>query len=156
MISRTADPQLLTISRLSPDDLHRQALLDSSRLTQALNAVVAPGGAPVVGLTVSTRLIRLDRYIGPELGRILNATPTVLSRVRLALQERVPTLSLHIGVARIGWGSQPLLDVLHDTTDSSIALRAFCNVQYEPTIGALTSALSKTGLLEVGTDVPAY
>src|SRR5262249_1809530 len=106
--------------RTSPDGLHRRAIESAKMLVDAYNGLIGAGdltGKPI-GLTISTRFIKLHRYLGKELARTLAANKDLLARVRLALSEQIPPMSLHLGVVRIGWQAAPLLDVLYDTTDS--------------------------------------
>ncbi|MGH7437743.1 MAG: hypothetical protein ACRENE_18865, partial [Polyangiaceae bacterium] len=67
-------------------------------------AAKAQGTTNAVGLTVSSRFMKVADYIGNELARLLGAQPAVLAAVRLALIEEVVPMSLHVGVARIGVG----------------------------------------------------
>jgi len=139
--------------RMSPDRLHDQAIQTASAICAAYNGLVQ---GQQLGLTVSTRFIKLHEYLGPELGRMLGGSPKILSKVRLTLAEKVDPMSLHLGVSRIGWGATPLVDVLHDTTDSDTNLYAFCHLQFDPNIGQLTDALSRAGHISAGVAVPAY
>ncbi len=119
--------------RLSPDALHLRAL--------DLSAMLIAVSGNKIGLTASSRFVRVADYIGRELERVLDGKPSVLGRTRLSLWESVKPMSLHLGVIRIGDGQAPLVDVLYDTTDSMPNLRAFCSVAYHPTIDALLKRL---------------
>jgi len=55
--------------------------------------------------------------------------------------ERVPPMSLHLGLVRIGSGSSPLWDVLYDTTDSDRNHPAFAFLPYTREAGLIASAL---------------
>ncbi len=143
--------------RTSPDRLHGTALKVAGVLrdayTQLVNAHALKGAA--IGLTVSTRLIKLHRYVGNELGRLLDGKPEALARARLELAERVAPMSLHIGVVRIGWKAVPLIDVLYDTTDSDANLWPFANLRFSPLFGQIVDLLVANGFLQVGTPVDA-
>jgi hypothetical protein len=65
-------------------------------------------------------------------------------------------MSLHIGVVRFGFGAQPLMDVLFDTTDSAPNLRAFCHVTYEPALPPLVAHVSSILSVDFGVSVPAF
>ncbi len=144
--------------RTSPDGLHRRAILTAKMLVNAYNGLIAAGslsGKPI-GLTISTRFTKLHRYLGDELARTLAGSKERLARVRLALSEQAPAMSLHLGVVRIGWQSAPFLDVLFDTTDSDSNLTPFCNVQYHQDIGRLATALTTAGYMDLGDSVEAF
>lgn len=135
-----------------------RALLDAKTLLRSYNAAVAAkllSGSPI-GLTLSTRFIKLHEYMGAELQRVLGNRPKTLSRVRLFLSEQVSPMSLHLGVIRIGWHSTPMIDALFDTTDTDSNLTPFCNVQYVSSVGHLASALRQLGALDLGPAVDAY
>jgi len=144
--------------RTSPDKLHRRAILSAKAVVEVFNALAKSGSisASQIGLTVSTRFVKLHEYVGVELSRMLESRKSTLSRVRLTLCERIPPMSLHVGVVRIGWQSVPLLDALFDTTDTDSNLTPFCNVQYERTIGELATVLTRRGQINLGQAVDAY
>jgi hypothetical protein len=135
--------------RMSPDRLHTKAVYLGTMI------VAATGGA--MGLSCSSRMIRLASYVGSELGPSLAAKPEVLGAARLALWEKVPPMSLHLGVVRFGAGKVPLLDVLYDTTDSAPNMRAFCYVAYHPGMIATVDRLLTLGLIDdLGVPVKAF
>ena len=136
--------------RTTPDEIHAAALRVGHFLKYEINA--NRRAARRFGITVSAKFRKLADYVGKELGTSLQGRPATLARARLALWEKVPPMSLHIGVARIGWGPIPLLDVLYDTTDTEHNMRAFCHVVFDQTMAAL--ALS-TGL-DLGVSIAAF
>lgn len=110
--------------RTSPDALHVAGL----DIATKLGAVVAASeGLPYPLLT--TRFAPLRDYVGRELAQVV--VPGRLGPVRLALLERVPPMSRHVGIVRIGGEAQPLLDVLFDTTDSDVQLPLFAYVVFQ-------------------------
>jgi len=119
--------------RITPDRLHT--------LGVNLGTMIVATTGNGLGLSCSSRMIRLAAYVGPELGRILADRPSVLGTTRLSLWESVPPMSLHLGVIRFGAGKVPLLDVLYDTTDSAPNMRAFCYVAYHPEMVAAVERL---------------
>jgi hypothetical protein len=134
--------------RISPDTLHGAAL----RAGKAVADLLASNEIPV-GVTVSTRLMRLVRY-HEELGRLLASSKRVLGRTRLALWEDVPSMSLHVGLVRIGVGASPLIDILFDTSDSSRNTHAFCHVLFHPSAKACSDALGES--ISWGQQVAAF
>jgi len=143
--------------RTSPDRLHRAALTLARAIITAYGHVARSEKLtpPEIGLTVSTRFIKLHRYVGDELARLLAGSPA-LGRTRLALCERVAPMSLHLGVVRIGWEAAPLIDVLYDTTDSDKNLWPYANVQFHPLVGQIVDVLVARGQINVGQAVIAY
>jgi hypothetical protein len=133
--------------RLSPGILHARALELGSIL------ITATGGK--LGMSVSSRITRLPRYVR-ELGAGLGLERDILARTRLALWERVPPMSQHIGVVRFGFGAQPLMDVLFDTTDSVPNLRAYCYVAYDPAMPPLVRHVTSVMPLDLGVAISAF
>jgi len=144
--------------RASPDRLSRRAILSAKTLVNCHNELVDGGHMPgqPLGLTIGTRFMKLHEYLGGELDRVLANKRSALARVRLLLSEKVPPMSLHLGVVRVGWRAVPLLDVLFDTTDADSNLIAFCNVQYDEEMGQLAKVLTHLGMLDLGHAVNAY
>lgn len=134
--------------RLSPDVLHSRALELGGVLTTATGGKLA--------LTVSARFTRLSQYVEAELETVLNRLPGTLGRTRLALWERVPPMSLHLGVLRFGMGAAPLLDVLFDTTDSEPNMRAFCHVAYHPDVVTLVASVCNAVGYDLGPSIAAF
>jgi hypothetical protein len=117
--------------RMSSDFLHKEGIDRANRILNIVNALLAHLKQPPIGVTLSTRFMRSRDYVGEELGRLLEATPRLLGRVRLALREKVPPMSPHLGVVRVAvGGSMPLLDILYDTTDTGINQPVFASVVY--------------------------
>lgn len=141
--------------RTSPDTLYRAGLEVAGRLSAMVEAVMQANSKPAPGLVLSTRFIKLRDYLGGELGRLLEKTPPVLSRVRLALAEKVRPMSLHLGVARIGVRSAPIIDVLYDTTDSDRNHLAFAHIVFIPGLDQLMTAISWDDVGGIGVCVPA-
>jgi hypothetical protein len=102
---------------------------------------------------VSSRFIGLREYMRDELPRLLAGNSAALSRVRMALAESVPPMSLHLGLVRIGLDAQPLTDILYDTTDSDLGLRAFAHIAFVSGIAEFVSAAATSGRMAVGVAV---
>ena len=135
--------------RTLTDKLHAAALELTNKLREEVNR--ARRGNKL-GLTLSTRFRKLSDYLGDELGNTLKTRPASLRRTRLQLCEKVPPMSLHVGVARIGWGPIPLVNILYDTTDAESNLRAFCHVLYE---SSWNTTVKNAGI-NLGVPVSAY
>jgi hypothetical protein len=117
--------------RMSPDFLHREGIARASEVLGIINALLSHHKMPEIGATLSTRFMRSRDYIGQELGRLLQTTPSLLGRVRLALREQVPPMSPHLGIIRVAVDdSAPLLDILYDTTDIGTNQPIFASVVY--------------------------
>lgn len=126
--------------RTSPDALHIGGLDIATKVGAVIEATE---GLEYPLLT--TRFSALRDYMGRELAQVCR--PERLGHVRLALLERVPPMSRHIGIARIGGETQPLFDVLFDTTDSDVALPLFAYVVFKPEMRPFITALIAHGEL---------
>ncbi len=112
---------------------------------------------PALGLTLSTRFIKLAGYLTNELANTLGTNSKLLGQVRLALTERVPPMSLHIGVVRIGLDdSTPLVDILYDTTDSDRNHPVYAHIVYSAFMKPLIERLKTMGYGEYGVCVEAF
>lgn len=121
--------------RVSPDKLHAISKELSSQLCRALNIILEENGADKVSISSSTRFIKLADYIGEELGRTLADQSDVLGKVRMALMEEVPPMSLHIGVVRFALSnSTPIMDLIYDTTDTDRNCPIFAHVVFDKTV----------------------
>lgn len=141
--------------RTSPDALCERGIKLGEAICDSYNSLVDSGhiSAPQLGLSISTRFMRLTEYLGDELEKLLKKQPTALAATRLQLVEGVPPLSLHIGLVRIGWGQSVLADVLYDTSDSDRNLSAFCSVCFDSKLGEFLAFLREQGFHELGTVV---
>lgn len=52
----------------------------------------------------------------------------------MELWEKVPPMSLHLGLIRVGIGANVLADIIHDTSDSDINHPVFTTIVYAPQI----------------------
>lgn len=129
--------------RTSAETLYRAALRVADGLRIAVNACLQQSGGQAAGNTVSARFVRLREYLSLELSKTLVSVPAVLSKVRLALVEQVPPMSLHVGLIRIGdANSAPIMDILYDTTDSDRNHPVFANIAYSPIARAALTVLA--------------
>jgi hypothetical protein len=143
--------------RTSPDTLHRTGITNADNLVKAINPILAAMGKGEIGLSVSTRYMKLASYLGEELDRTLNANPKLLGDVRMRLSECVSPMSLHLGVIRIGLDdATPLVDILYDTTDSDRNHPAFAHVCYNMSIPLFLHSIQTAGKGKYGTPVQAY
>ncbi len=143
--------------RTSPDRMHDVGMTAATYLGYGLMGLAKNSKTRGFGTTMSTRFIKLAKYVGPELAKTLESKRKRLSRVRLALWETVPPMSLHIGVVRLGLDdATPLVDILYDTTDSDRNHSAFAYVAYQSWVKILIELLAKNGLCDFGKCVDAY
>lgn len=134
--------------RITPDELHGRTL--------TLGAELIAITGRVLGLTASSRISQLSRYMNEELSLTLAKSPALLAKARLDLCELVPPMSRHIGIIRFGLMAHPLVDVLFDTTDSVTNTRAFCHVVYHQSAMSIIAALQARGRWNAGVAVQAY
>jgi len=119
--------------RTDPLELQRAAVRSAEWLPSALaHESELQGKAAATGMVVGSRFIRLRHYVERELASTLRArSSTVLSRARLALWEAVAPMSLHIGLVRVSLGTEPMMDILFDTSDSDRHLRPTAYVAFQ-------------------------
>ncbi len=129
--------------RTSPDALHVAGLDIATKVSAVFQAV--EGSLP--GLSMTTRFSPLRDYLGRELEQVLATTPAILGRARLALLERVPPMSRHVGIVRVGGDADLQFDVLFDTTDSDAHLPLFAYVVYGREVLTILEALIAHGEL---------
>lgn len=142
--------------RVTPDGLHKAGYRLSAAISILLNTYGKVLGTNFPGTTVSTRFLRIADYVGQELGRTLAHKRKVLGRVRLQLQERPQPMSLHVGVVRVGHGSQPLLDVVYDTTNGDAHIAPFGHLAFAPVSSRLLSGAGQMLHTDFGVGIKAY
>jgi hypothetical protein len=137
--------------RTSPDTLHKEALRVGNAIRIARQTILATLG----GVIVSARFILLADYLERELLTILGGNPNFLRKARLDLVEQVRPMSLHLGVVRIGdENSNPIMDVLYDTTDSDRNHPVFANVGYSQIAIPIRLLLGK--IIDLGQAIDAF
>jgi len=152
-------PQSLVVAvhedlRTAPDELNKAGLRAGDNLCRFLQPVI-----PNFGVTLTARFARLPEYLGPMLERTLRSGPggaAVLAKTRLALCEKFPPMSFHLGLVRLGLGAVPLLDILFDMTDNARHLQPIGHVAYQKGIPNITSAMRDVGMADFGVCVEAY
>jgi hypothetical protein len=119
--------------RTDPLELQRAAVRNAAWLPSALDHESKQQGiAGATGMVVGSRFIRLRHYVEHELASTLRARPpAVLSRARLTLWEDVAPMSLHIGLVRVSLATEPMMDILFDTSDSDRHLRPTAYVAFQ-------------------------
>lgn len=127
--------------RTSPDALHVAGLKTATKLSTLFDVTAKQANRSLPGLSMSTRFSRRREYLSRDLEQVLASKPATLGKVRLELLERVPPMSLHVGVVRVGDGPVPLLDALFDTTDSDTHLPVFVYVVFVAAVAPMLSAL---------------
>lgn len=142
--------------RTSPESLYKVGLDAASKLCGAFSILLKANKQPPIGVTLSTRFIRLTDYVHEELGRVLSQNPKVLAQARTTLWEKVGPMSLHLGVVRIGTDSTPLMDILYDTTDSDRNHPVFAHVVFDPAAEVVARVLAQNNVFDFGTPVNAY
>ena len=107
-------------------------------------------------LSYSCRFMLLKTYLAAELAHQI-PDKARLTSARLSLQERVPPLSLHIGILRLGipGSSLPLLDIIYDTTETSQGT-PFCCVSYHAAASELFVTNPVWAENQLGMEIIAY
>jgi len=138
--------------RTSADHLNGKALSIGNLFNIFLNPNKA---SPTTAITTSATIMDLNLYVGKSLSSSLNNVPQVLSKVRLELLEKIPPMSYHLGVIRLGIGSQKFLDILFDTTDTDRNHPVFATIAYTPSVNTIISTINsvKPNLISMGIPV---
>ena len=134
--------------QVTPDLLHQVAV--------AVGAAIVATTRGLLGLSMSTRFLKLSDYLGTELGFILEGRSTQLAGARLGLRETVPPMSPHVGLIRFAVGSRTVLDLLVDTTDSPTGTRVFCHVAFEEDLASLAKYVTAYTDYHLGELVAAF
>ncbi len=134
--------------RSHPDSLHKEAL------SVARGLISSTGGK--AGLSIASRFISVRDYLGSELARILGADPALLARVRRDIVDKLPPMSLHVGLVRFGFTGNPVLDVLYDTSGTDKHPHAFGHLGYLREALALAQGLSASKAKNLGASIVAY
>jgi hypothetical protein len=143
--------------RTDPDTLHKAALKHASKIAKVMNRIAENNGLEKLGLTVSSRFIKITDYLGKELNDRLSGSSKGLSKVKMGLTEDVSPMSLHIGVVRIGLDDSTILvDILYDTTDSDRNHPIFAHVAYNKLITMIIQILENADKDNYGTCIKAY
>lgn len=135
----------------------------SRRISARIADIAKRNDVMVPGLSFGVRFLRQKDYLGEDLDRLL-ADPALRGRVRLALVEQVPPMSLHLGVVRIGRTvsdsegvrSLPLMDILFDTTDSQLNAFAFAHLMFDPGAEAVIAPIRRKRPTDFGKPIAAH
>ena len=138
--------------RLSASRFYAEGYEVTRAFHSALNHFLKQVNLSTVGLSFGCRFMLLKTYLATELGNQISNKNT-LSAVRLSLQEKVPPMSLHIGILRIaGFSGSPLLDIIYDTTEATPVRGPYCHIAFEP----VESVTSTVALLSRSTVIRGY
>ncbi|MBF8273398.1 MAG: hypothetical protein HW380_2503 [Magnetococcales bacterium] len=143
--------------RLSTETLHEEGKQKARAIQNALQFLLKAQNQNIsIHLTLSIRFLKIAEYTGNELGQTLGSSPH-LGRVRLSLSEKVPPMSLYVGVVRIGFDvTTPLLDVLYDTTDTDRNHPVFAHMVYHEHMPIPIQIAKSKGAGDFGVAIPAY
>lgn len=141
--------------RASPNALHDTGLKVVGRIAKTLEDVGRLMTPPVQadGLTVSTKFVKLRDFLSDGLSEVLANRLPQLAKVRLALANEVPPMSLYLGIVRIGHASTPIADILYDTSDSDLNQSAFAHIIYVKSFVRYLRSANKNG--ELGLEIDA-
>jgi hypothetical protein len=74
----------------------------------------------------------------------------------MSIAEQLPPMSKHLGIARLGIGGSPLVDVIFDTTDSNKNHPVFGTIVYDQDAEKILNFMIKAYSYDFGTIVQAY
>ncbi len=129
--------------RISVDKLYINGIYIAQNICRFLNIVYKRDNIDLTGVLYSVRFFKLHEYLSDELSNVLGKNKTLLAKARMELQEKVPPMSLHIGVVKIALPNYSyLLDVLYDTTDTDQNMPVFSHVIYDEKISDILSIIN--------------
>ena len=141
--------------RLTLDTFYQEGHDRAWQFAGLLNAVTSAAGMGAVSLAFSCRFMMLKDYFAKELEGSIHDRG-LLAAVRLALQEQVSPMSLHIGIIRIALDSgAPLMDLLYDTTEADPRVGPFCYLAYTAIV-SYALGLVPEWAKQLSTEVRAY
>jgi hypothetical protein len=130
---------------ITPDELHQIAMRIMVNLKLQIEQPTQP-------LTATARFVRIAEYLQTTLATPFGGSEVrspALGLLRQRISEKLPALSLYVGVVRIGFGNAPVADILIDTSDRPRLARSDWNAfgtilfapEFEPAITALQENL---------------
>jgi len=99
--------------RIDPKKLYIKAFLIASQLEYIWKSITKDKQAVTFGI----QFFRVTDYLGNELLSLIGKNAK-LNKARRFISEKIPPLSLHIGVIRVGIGGVAIFDILCDTSQS--------------------------------------
>jgi hypothetical protein len=116
--------------RICPLFFQESGKKTTETLHRVLNELRSKNSLPKISMLFSTRFINLHDYLDKELDSTLGDAK-LLAKTRLSLLEKLPPMSLHLAVLRIGTDNMVLLEILYDTTDSDRNRPVFGHIVYD-------------------------
>lgn len=144
--------------RTDPIELQKSAMRWSEWLPGQLGLEYEmKGTSEPSGMLVSSRFIRVDHYLEDELKQVLrDRAPEVLAKVRLALCEEVSPMSLHVGLVRVSDGTEPMVDILFDTSDSNRHIRPKASIMFHREVVWLLKRWRRAEPIDLGQTINAW
>lgn len=98
-------------------------------------------------MLASSRFIRLHDYVDTELGQALGARAAkILAGARLAIWEKISPMSYHVGLVRVSLGTEPMMDILFDTSDCDRHLQPKAFVAFHAQVPWLLKRWNERGM----------
>ena len=148
--------------RVSPDRLNKAAIVHGENMSLFIEMIRKniKEEWEGFGVSVNVRYAKLIDYLGDILESTLRGEPERLGKIRLDLCEKVPPMSLHIGIIRfsVGRTSNTFMDILIDSSDNEhFACTSFwAHVAYHPFASILANRLHKSNKLIINYLVEAF
>ncbi|MGZ3724554.1 MAG: hypothetical protein ACXWQQ_02100 [Pseudobdellovibrio sp.] len=132
--------------KISVDSLYARATDITEFLCSYYNDVitVADSSAKRIDFHYGIQFIKTTDYVGNLLKHTLsNSQPQILGKARLDILQTVAPMSLFLGVIRIWFNDEPLIDVLFDTSDIDSNIMPFAHVCFSPPITDLLTLIQQ-------------
>lgn len=132
--------------RISADEFFIGGIELTHSVCEVLNqSYNSAGVTPLPSLLFSTRFLQLKNYISTEISRVFHSDAALLANVRLALIEKAPPMSLHVGIVRIAAADADatlFMDVIYDTSDSDRNKPVFAHIVYDSGLDNLLNRIT--------------
>lgn len=121
--------------RMGADPLVAQAKAVAQAISKTLNEAYGKAGLELPAISYNAQFLDVRKFYSEYLARVVSNNSALLGKIRTALGRDSQPLCLHIGLVSIGIvGDGPLriMDIIYDTTDSSINCPVVAHIIYDP------------------------
>ena len=126
--------------RMNAEELTLQGKKIADNMSELLNHAYEGVGLDKPALTYTSQFLDVRSFLSDYLRSVFGENYSLLGKVRVSIGRDASPLCLHIGLVSIGIVGNPmsrLMDVIYDTTDSSMRQRAVAHIIYDPNMKGL-------------------
>lgn len=126
--------------RMNAEELTLQGKKIADNMSELLNYAYGRAGHNKPALTYISQFLDVRNFLSGYLHSVFGENHSLLGKVRTSIGRDAPPLCLHIGLVSIGIVGNPmsrLMDIIYDTTDSSMSQRAVAHIIYDQNMKGL-------------------